>query len=117
MTRNAEAVYAQAQLSNLRTYDLKYIAFSKQIELLQKQNASPAMIAELHKKALQALSSTYTSLENGISNADMGAVSNTENAEDAIAASPEKPQPNTATWCRTTLKRLVRCSSARAGAP
>ncbi len=91
LTRNAEAVYAQAQLNNLRTYDLKkYIAFSKQIELLQKQNASPAMIAELHKKALQALSSTYTSLENGISNADMGAVSNTENAEDAIAASPDE---------------------------
>jgi hypothetical protein len=48
------------------------------------------MIAELHKKALQALSSTYTSLENGISNADMGAVSNTESAEDAIAASPDE---------------------------
>ena len=91
LTRNAEAVYAQAQLNNLRTYDLKkYIAFSKQIEVMQKQNASPAMIAELHKKALQALSSTYTSLENGISNADMGAVSNTESAEDAIAASPDE---------------------------
>ncbi len=88
LTRNAEAVYAQAQLNNLRTYDLKkYIAFSKQLDLLQQQNASPAMIAELHKKALQALSTTYTSLENGIGSADMGAVSNTESAEDAIAAS------------------------------
>jgi hypothetical protein len=91
LTRNAEAVYAQAQLNNLRTYDLKkYIAFSKQIDLLQKQNASPAMIAELHKKALQALSTTYTSLENGIGNADMGAGSNTENAAEAIAASPDE---------------------------
>lgn len=91
LTRNAEAVYAQAQLNNLRTYDLKkYIAFSKQIDLLQNQNASPAMIAELHKKALQALSTTYTSLENGIGSADMGAVSNTENAEEAIAASPDE---------------------------
>ncbi|HRR33145.1 MAG TPA: hypothetical protein P5026_03530 [Kiritimatiellia bacterium] len=91
LTRNAEAVYAQAQLNNLRTYDLKkYIEFSKQIDLLQKQNASPAMIAELHKKALQALSTTYTSLENGIGSADMGAVSNTENADEAIAASPDE---------------------------
>lgn len=91
LTRNAEAVYAQAQLNNLRTYDLKkYIAFSKQIDLLQKQNASPAMIAELHKKARQALSTTYTSLENGIGSADMGAVGNTENAEEAIAASPDE---------------------------
>ena len=91
LTRNAEAVYAQAQLNNLRTYDLKkYIAFSKQLDLLQKQNASPAMIAELHKKALQALSTTYTSLENGIGSADMGAVSNSDNAAEAIAASPDE---------------------------
>ncbi|MDR2850411.1 MAG: hypothetical protein LBW77_07750, partial [Verrucomicrobiota bacterium] len=92
LTRNAEAVYAQAQLNNLRTYDLKkYIAFSKQIDLLQKQNASPAAIAELHKKAMQALTTTYTSLENGISNSDMGAAANTGTAgDDAVAASPDE---------------------------
>jgi hypothetical protein len=48
------------------------------------------MIAELHKKALQALSTTYTSLENGIGSADMGAVSNSDNAAEAIAASPDE---------------------------
>ena len=91
LTRNAEAVYAQAQLNNLRTYDLKkYIAFSKQIDLLQQQKASPAMIAELHKKALQSLATTYTSLENGISNTDMGATGNTESADEAVAASPDE---------------------------
>ena len=91
LTRNAEAVYAQAQLNNLRTYDLKkYIAFSKQIDILQKQNASPAMIAELHKKALHALSTTYTSLENGISSSDMGATSNTEAGDETVAASPDE---------------------------
>jgi hypothetical protein len=91
MTRNAEAVYAQAQLNNLRTYDLKkYIAFSKQIEVMQKQNASPAMIAELHKKAMQSLSTTYTSLENGVSSSDMGATSNTEAGDEAVAASPDE---------------------------
>lgn len=91
MTRNAEAVYAQAQLNNLRTYDLKkYIAFSKQIDILQKQNASPAMIAELHKKAMMALSTTFTSLENGVSSSDMGATSNTEAGDEAVAASPDE---------------------------
>ncbi len=91
MTRNAEAVYAQAQLNNLRTYDFKkYIAFSKQLEIMQKQNASPAMIAELHKKAMQALSTTYTSLENGVSSSDMGATSNTEAGDEAVAASPDE---------------------------
>ena len=91
LTRNAEAVYAQAQLNNLRTFDLKkYIAYSKQLDLLQKQKASPAMIAELHKKALQALSTTYTSLENGVSSSDMGAVSNTETGDEAVAASPDE---------------------------
>jgi hypothetical protein len=91
LTRNAEAVYAQAQLNNLRTYDLKkYIAFSKQLDLLQKQNASPAMIAELHKKALQALQTTYTSLETGIGSADMGATGNAETAVEAAAASPDE---------------------------
>jgi len=91
LTRNAEAVYAQAQLNNLRTYDLKkYIAFSKQIDILQKQSASPAMIAELHKKALQALSTTFTSLENGISSSDMGATSNTEAGDETVAASPDE---------------------------
>jgi hypothetical protein len=91
MTRNAEAVYAQAQLNNLRTYDLKkYIAFSKQLEIMQKQNASPAMIAELHKKAMMALSTTYTSLENGVSSSDMGATSNTEAGDEAVAASPDE---------------------------
>jgi hypothetical protein len=91
LTRNAEAVYAQAQLNNLRTYDLKkYIQFSRQIENLQKQNASPAMIAELHKRALQALSTTYASLESGVSAADMGATSNTEGGDEAVAASPDE---------------------------
>ncbi len=91
LTRNAEAVYAQAQLNNLRTYDLKkYIAFSKQIDLLKNQKASPAMIAELHKKAIQALSTTYTSLENGISSSDMGAMSNTEAGDEAVASSPDE---------------------------
>jgi hypothetical protein len=91
MTRNAEAVYAQAQLNNLRTYDLKkYIQFSRQMENLQKQNASPAMIAELHKKALQALTTTYASLESGVSAADMGAASTTEGGEQAAAASPDE---------------------------
>jgi len=91
LTRNAEAVYAQAQLNNLRTFDLKkYIAYSKQLDLLQKQKASPAMIAELHKKAMQALSTTYTSLENGVSSSDMGAVSNTETGDEAVAASPDE---------------------------
>ena len=91
MTRNAEAVYAQAQLNNLRTYDFKkYITFSKQLEIMQKQNASPAMIAELHKRAKQALSTTYSSLENGISTSDMGATSNTEAGDEAVAASPDE---------------------------
>ena len=91
LTRNAEAVYAQAQLNNLRTYDLKkYIAFSKQIDILQKQNASPAMIAELHKKAMMALTATYTSLESGVSSSDMGAVSNTESGDETVAASPDE---------------------------
>ncbi len=91
LTRNAEAVYAQAQLNNLRTYDLKkYIQFSRQLENLQKQNASPKMIAELHKNALKALSTTYASLESGISAADMGATSNTEGGEQAVAASPDE---------------------------
>lgn len=91
LTRNAEAVYAQAQLNNLRTYDLKkYIQFSRQLGNLQKQNASPAMIAELHKRALQALSTTYASLESGVSAADMGATSNTEGGDEAVAASPDE---------------------------
>ena len=91
LTRNAEAVYAQAQLNNLRTYDLKkYIAFSKQIDILKNQKASPAMIAELHKKAMQALSTTYTSLENGVSSSDMGATSNTEAGDEAVAATPDE---------------------------
>lgn len=91
LTRNAEAVYAQAQLNNLRTYDLKkYIQFSKQIDLLQKQNASPALIAEYHKKALQALTTTFTALESGISSADMGATSNSEEGNEAVAASPDE---------------------------
>jgi len=93
ITRNAEAVYAQAQLNNLRTYDLKkYIEFSKQIDILQNQKASPAMIAELHKKALQALSTTYTSLENGISSSDMGASNNAEanGGDESVAASPDE---------------------------
>ena len=91
LTRNAEAVYAQAQLNNLRTYDLKkYIAFSKQIDILQKQNASPKEIAELHKKAVRALSTTYTSLESGVSSSDMGATSNTEAGDETVAASPDE---------------------------
>jgi len=91
LTRNAEAVYAQAQLNNLRTYDLKkYIQFSRQIENLQKQNASPAMIAELHKKAMQALATTYASLESGISAADMGATGAAEDGDEAVAASPDE---------------------------
>ena len=48
------------------------------------------MIAELHKKAMQALTSTYTSLESGVSNSDMGATGGTESAEDAVAASPDE---------------------------
>ena len=91
LTRNAEAVYAQAQLNNLRTYDLKkYIQFSKQIESLQKQNATPAMIAELHKRARQALSTTYASLESGVSSTDMGATSTESAADDTVAASPDE---------------------------
>ncbi len=91
LTRNAEAVYAQAQLNNLRTYDLKkYIQFSKQIESLQKQNASPAMLAELHKRARQALATTYASLESGVSSSDMGATTTDAAAEDAVAASPDE---------------------------
>jgi hypothetical protein len=91
MTRNLEAVYSQAQLNNLRTYDLKKsITFSKQLETMQKQNASPAMIAELHKKMMQALSSTYASLENGVSSSDMGATSNTEAGDEAVATSPDE---------------------------
>lgn len=92
LTRNAEAVYAQAQLNNLKTYDLKkYIKFSKQIQLLEKQNASPKMIAELHKKAIKALTSTYSSLENGVSSSDMGATSTTTEADaEGVAASPEE---------------------------
>ncbi len=91
LTRNAEAVYAQAQLNNLRTYDLKkYIQFSKQLDLLQKQNASPALIAELHKRAIQSLTTTYTSLENGVSSADMGASTTTQTADAAVAASPDE---------------------------
>ncbi|MBP5320030.1 MAG: hypothetical protein J6334_03500 [Kiritimatiellae bacterium] len=91
LTRNAEAAYAQAQLNNLKTYDLKkYIAFSRKIEMLEKQNASPAMIEELHKKAIKALTSTYASLENGISSADMGAASETESDEEGVAASPDE---------------------------
>ena len=91
LTRNAEAAYAQAQLNNLKTYDLKkYIAFSRKIEMLEKQNASPAMIEELHKKAIKALTSTYASLENGITSADMGAVSETESDEEGVAASPDE---------------------------
>lgn len=91
LTRNAEAVYAQAQLNNLRTYDLKkYIQFSRQIEQLKRQNASPALIAELHKRAIQALSTTYTSLENGISSLDMGALSGGEADDTGVAASPDE---------------------------
>ncbi len=91
LTRNAEAVYAQAQLSNLKTYDLKkYIKFSRQIDLLQKQNASPAMILELHKKALRSLTVTYTSIESGISNQDMGAASGGADGLDAVASSPDE---------------------------
>ena len=91
LTRNAEAAYAQAQLNNLKTYDLKkYIAFSRKIEMLEKQNASPAMIEELHKKAIKALTSTYASLENGITSADMGATSETESDEEGVAASPDE---------------------------
>jgi hypothetical protein len=41
--RNAEAVYAQAQLNNLRTYDLKkYIQFSKQIEICRSNTRLPS---------------------------------------------------------------------------
>jgi hypothetical protein len=91
LTRNAEAVYAQAQLNNLRTYDLKkYIQFSKQIESLQKQNASPAMLAELHKYARAALTTTYASLESGISNSDMGATTTDTAGDEAVAASPDE---------------------------
>ncbi len=92
LTRNAAAVYAQAQLRNLKTYDLKkYIEFSKQIDLLQKQNAAPAMIMELHKKALQSLTVTYTSIESGISGQDMGAAGGrADGADDAVASSPDE---------------------------
>lgn len=92
LTRTAEAVYAQAQLNNLRTYDLKkYIQFSKEISTLQKQHANPKLIEELHKHARQALASTYTSLENGISGSDMGATANAESAvEAATASSPDE---------------------------
>lgn len=91
LTRNAEAAYAQAQLNNLKTYDLKrYIQFSRQIQMLEKQNASPAMIAELHKKAVKALTATYSSLENGVAAGDMGAVSATESDEEGVAASPDE---------------------------
>jgi len=91
LTRNAESVYAEAQLNNLRTYDLKkYIEFSKEIDILQKQHASPAMIAELHKRAVKALASTYASLESGVSSGDMGATSNTEGGDAAVAASPDE---------------------------
>ena len=91
LTRNAEAVYAQAQINNLKTYNLKkYIEYSRQMESLLKQNASPAMIAELSKKAQQALVSTYTSLETGMGAGDMGASSNTEGlTDDGTAASPD----------------------------
>ena len=55
------------------------------------ESRSPAMIAELHKKAIQALKSTYTSLENGVSNADMGAAAKEQSDdEDAVAASPDE---------------------------
>ncbi|MDD4623572.1 MAG: hypothetical protein PHG71_10095, partial [Kiritimatiellae bacterium] len=91
LTRNAEAVYAQAQLSNLKTYDLKkYIQFSKQIDLLQKQNASPAMILELHKKALRSLTTTYTSIESGVSSQDMGAAGGGADDADAVASTPDE---------------------------
>ncbi len=91
LTRNAEAIYGQAQLNNLKTYDLKkYIKFSKQISLLEKQNASPTMIEELHKKAIKALQSTLSSLENGIGGTDMGAANTTESDEEGVAASPDE---------------------------
>jgi hypothetical protein len=91
LTRNAEAIYAQAQLSNLKTYDLKkYIQFSKQIDLLQKQNASPAMILELHKKALRALTTTYTSIESGVSSQDMGAAGGGRDDAEVVASTPDE---------------------------
>lgn len=92
LTRNAEATYAKAQLNNLKTYNLKkYIEFSKQLERLEKQNASPAMIAELTKKARRELEIMMTHMEAGISNADMGATSDTEGLmDDGTAASPDE---------------------------
>jgi len=91
LTRNAEQIYAQAQLNNLKTYNLnKYIEFRRQLDLLEHQNASPAMIAELHKKAMRELERMMAHMETGISAADMGAMSDTEGfTDDAFAASPD----------------------------
>ena len=91
MTRNMETVYSLAQINDLKTFNLKKaIEYSKQLESLLKQNASPAMIAELHKKVKRELEITKTHLEAGISGGDMGAISDADAfADEGTAASPD----------------------------
>jgi len=91
LRRNAETIYGSAQINNLKTYNFKkYIEFSRQLEALEKQNASPAMIAELHKKAMRELEIMKAHLESGISTADMGAMSDADRfTDDGTAASPD----------------------------
>ena len=48
------------------------------------------LIEELHKKAIKALQSTLSSLENGIGGTDMGATGATESDEEGVAATPDE---------------------------
>jgi hypothetical protein len=48
------------------------------------------MLAELHKYARAALTTTYASLESGISNSDMGATTTDTAGDEAVAASPDE---------------------------
>jgi len=91
LRRNAEAAYASAQMNNVKTYDMKKaIEFMKQREEAMRQNASPALIAELHKKSTQALLVTFAALETGVSNTDMGATSDdADKFDEGTAASPD----------------------------
>ena len=90
LTREYEAVYAQAQRNGLPSRGLgKVAAMSRIRDMLRTQKASPKQIDELTSKIKQELKKTYASLESGISGSDMGAAGNASAEEETLSASPE----------------------------
>lgn len=90
LTREYEAVYAQAQRNGLPSRGLgKVAAMSRIRDMLRSQKASPKQIDELTSKIKQELKKTYSSLETSVSGSDMGASGNADPTEETLSASPE----------------------------